>query len=143
MATKRRRSRERQSGSTPAKDMALRYERIGKRLTKYAARLKAYGVHQSILDYAGSAIIQTEKAREALIKLPDSWRPERGSVYGAPLIEGTLVKLRKAFQSQYEGIFPPLATFTVTRVVRGRVICALAESGEKTTVVFPRAHVQA
>lgn len=133
----------RTSTNTPAKAMAHRYERIAKRLTKYAARLKAYGVDPKIVDSAGNAVAESLRTKEFLLKLPDDWRPARGSVWGAPIVEGSTVRIREAFLAQYGGLFDDRARFMVEQIVGGRVRCELSGAKDRTVVVFPRTHVQA
>jgi hypothetical protein len=119
----------------------VRIEREGERLRKWMLKLKGFALPSSdAVDALEEACLQVTKAVRALSRIPESWRPARGTLGMAPIEEGAMVEVRAKHQGKYEGIIDGDTSMRVLKIVGGRVIVDLGK-GLKMPIL--RAHVVA
>lgn len=127
----------------PARAYAARVARAQERWEKHVRRIKAYGFPNHLVDAAAENLLSAHaELASQLDKVPDGWKPARGTVPTSLLEIGSKVMLREKIADRYAGIVDSDAEFTVHRIVRNRIVCKVKTDDGNMLVPMLRSHVQ-
>jgi hypothetical protein len=138
-AAARAKERERPPGKT-VETLHAYLLSTSKRLRKHTARAKAYGFppHLNVIESMTAAVNSLVAAVNGLERVPDDWRPLKGSVGWNVIEPGDTVMIRPRFRPQREDYVDTTKALKVTKMFGGKCSCVQGD----TTIMIPKSQLE-